>query len=179
MGGLKTFIPSKKLLVFFLGGSIKLKLANFCYIFNTPSRVIDVSPFLYPPKLLVCVFGGGVYKTETGKFLLHFQNSKSSNRCRSIYGTDKITVLTYFALTNLTSVNRNIGISSFLNVAPRCPKSNKYGISFCTPNLTKLTPTPINTVANQSAMYYRTAIYKVQNTTCYTQSSKIAASINF
>ena len=30
----------------------------------------------------------GGLKTETGKFLLHFQNSKSSNRCRSVYGTD-------------------------------------------------------------------------------------------
>ena len=27
-------------------------------------------------------------KTETGNFLLHFQNSKSRNRCRSIYGID-------------------------------------------------------------------------------------------
>ena len=43
--------------------------------------------FIPPPKLLVCVWGGGL-KTETGKFLLHFQNSKSSNRCRSVYGTD-------------------------------------------------------------------------------------------
>ena len=33
------------------------------------------------------VKGGGL-KTETGNVLLHFQNSKSSNRCRSIYGTD-------------------------------------------------------------------------------------------
>ena len=41
--------------------------------------------FLYPPKLIVCV--GGL-KTETGKFLLHFQNFKSSNRCQSIYDTD-------------------------------------------------------------------------------------------
>ena len=32
--------------------------------------------------------GGGGLKTETGNFLLHFQNSKSSNRCRSVYGTD-------------------------------------------------------------------------------------------
>ena len=31
---------------------------------------------------------GGGLKTETGKFLLHFQNSKSSNRCHSVYGTD-------------------------------------------------------------------------------------------
>ena len=30
----------------------------------------------------------GGSKTETGKFLLHFQNSKSCNRCRSIYGTN-------------------------------------------------------------------------------------------
>ena len=43
--------------------------------------------FLYPPppNFLLCV--GGL-KTETGKFLLHFENSKSSNRCRSVYGTD-------------------------------------------------------------------------------------------
>ena len=48
--------------------------------------------FIPPPeKLLVCVGGGGL-KTETGKFLLHFQNSKSSNRCRSVYGTDITTL---------------------------------------------------------------------------------------
>ena len=52
--------------------------------------------FLYPPqKLLVCV-GRGL-KTETGKFLLHFQNSKSSNRCRSVYGTNIMNyILKYF-----------------------------------------------------------------------------------
>ena len=44
--------------------------------------------FIPPQKLLVCV-GGGL-KIETGKFLLHFQNSKSSNRCRSVYGTNII-----------------------------------------------------------------------------------------
>ena len=45
--------------------------------------------FFIPPKIVsVCVFGGGGLKTETGKFLLHFQISKSSNRCRSVYGTD-------------------------------------------------------------------------------------------
>ena len=33
---------------------------------------------------------GGGLKTETGNFLLHFQNAKSSNRCRSIYSTDII-----------------------------------------------------------------------------------------
>ena len=43
--------------------------------------------FYTSQKLLVCVGGGGL-KIETGKFLLHFQNSKSSNRCQSIYGTD-------------------------------------------------------------------------------------------
>ena len=26
---------------------------------------------------------------KTGNFVTHFQNSKSSNRCRSVYGTDK------------------------------------------------------------------------------------------
>ena len=53
--------------------------------------------FFIPPKIVsVCVEGGGL-KTETGKFLLHFQNSKSSNRCRSVYGTDiiKVTVTSY------------------------------------------------------------------------------------
>ena len=30
-------------------------------------------------------------KPETGNFLRQFQNSKSSNRCRSVYGTDIIT----------------------------------------------------------------------------------------
>ena len=44
--------------------------------------------FIPPIKLLVCVFGGGGLKTETGKVLLHFQNSKSSNRWWSVYGTD-------------------------------------------------------------------------------------------
>ena len=34
-------------------------------------------------------------KTETGKFLLHFQNSKWSNRCQSVYGTDVITIFTF------------------------------------------------------------------------------------
>ena len=34
--------------------------------------------------------GGGHLKTETGNFLLHFQNSKLSNRCWSIYDTDII-----------------------------------------------------------------------------------------
>ena len=32
------------------------------------------------------IWGG--LKSETGKFLLHFQNSKLSNRCQSIYSTD-------------------------------------------------------------------------------------------
>ena len=37
-----------------------------------------------PPQIVgVCVWGG--LKTETGKFLLHFQNSKSSNRCWSVF----------------------------------------------------------------------------------------------
>ena len=40
-------------------------------------------------KLQLAILGGGL-KTETGNFLLHFQNSKSSNRCRSVYGTDII-----------------------------------------------------------------------------------------
>ena len=34
------------------------------------------------------VMGDGGLKTETGNFLPHFQNSKSSNRCRSVCGTD-------------------------------------------------------------------------------------------
>ena len=34
----------------------------------------------------MCLGGGS--KTATGKFLLHFQNSKWSNRCRSVYRTD-------------------------------------------------------------------------------------------
>ena len=40
-------------------------------------------------------FGGGEggLKTETNKFLLHFQNSKLSNRCWSIYGTNIITAV--------------------------------------------------------------------------------------
>ena len=48
-------------------------------------------------ELLVCVRGG--LKAETGKFLLHFQNSKSSNRCRSIYGTDIIKIMFLFGNT--------------------------------------------------------------------------------
>ena len=35
------------------------------------------------------VEGGGL-KTETDNFLRHFLNSKASNRCRSVYGTDII-----------------------------------------------------------------------------------------
>ena len=47
------------------------------------------STFFYtpPPKIFSACLGGGL-KTETDKFLLHFQNSKSSNRCWSVYGTD-------------------------------------------------------------------------------------------
>ena len=41
-------------------------------------------------EILTSVCVGGGLKTETGKFLLHFQNSKSSNRYRSVYGTDII-----------------------------------------------------------------------------------------
>ena len=43
--------------------------------------------FLYPPPGKIFSVWGGL-KTETGNFLLHFQNSKSSNRCRSVYGAD-------------------------------------------------------------------------------------------
>ena len=36
--------------------------------------------------------GVGGLKTETGNFLRHFQNSESSNRCRSVYGTEIIKI---------------------------------------------------------------------------------------
>ena len=45
------------------------------------------STFFYTPPNIFSVCVGGL-KTETGKFLLHFQNPKSGNRCRSVYGTD-------------------------------------------------------------------------------------------
>ena len=44
------------------------------------------------------MYGGGGLKTETGKCLLHFQNSKSSGRCRSVYSTDIIIVLCCFII---------------------------------------------------------------------------------
>ena len=44
----------------------------------------------------MCVGGGGL-KTETDNFLLVFQNFKSSNRCRSVYGTDIKMFLTKFS----------------------------------------------------------------------------------
>ena len=48
------------------------------------------STFFYtPPEKNFSVWGGGL-KSETGKFLLHFQNSKLSNRCQSVYSTDII-----------------------------------------------------------------------------------------
>ena len=43
--------------------------------------------YTHPPQFFFSVWGGGL-KTETGNSLLHFQNSKLSNRCWSIYSTD-------------------------------------------------------------------------------------------
>ena len=64
----------------------------------------SLKTFLYPPKI-VSVSGGGL-KTETGKFLLHFQNSKSSNRCRSVYGTD-ITI-NHFSLQHQNTFGKKV-----------------------------------------------------------------------
>ena len=47
------------------------------------------------------MFLKGGLKTETGKFLLHFQNSKSSNRCQSVYGTD---------ITSYTNVQSSVSL---------------------------------------------------------------------
>ena len=96
-GGSKNFfIPPEKLLV--CGGSknlfippqnCKTESAKFHEILTSVCVGRGLKTFLYPPKIVsVCVWGG--LKTETGKLLLHFQNSKSSNRCRSVYGTDII-----------------------------------------------------------------------------------------
>ena len=47
--------------------------------------------FLDPTATLKKIsVGGRGSKTETGNFLRHFQNSKSSNGCLSVYGTDLI-----------------------------------------------------------------------------------------
>ena len=73
LGGLKTFLYPP---------NIKTESGKFHEIL-TSVCVGGSNNFFIPPKLLV---GGS--KTETGKFLLHFQNSKSSYRCRSVYGTD-------------------------------------------------------------------------------------------
>ena len=48
-----------------------------------PYNQRDPAFFITCQIFSVCVWGGGL-KTETGKFLLHFQNSKSSNRCWSV-----------------------------------------------------------------------------------------------
>ena len=47
---------------------------------------------------------GGGLKTENGKFLLHFQNFKSSNRCRSVYGTDIIRHLRKVEVQNYRTI---------------------------------------------------------------------------
>ena len=82
MGGLKTFYT--------LPQNCKTESAKFHEIVTSVCVGGGLKTFLYPPKLLVCVFFEGGLKTETGKFLLHFQNSKSSKRSRSVYGTDII-----------------------------------------------------------------------------------------
>ena len=62
LGGLKTlFIPPQ---------NCRTESAKFHEIL-TSVCVGGLKTFLYPPKLLVCVFGEGL-KTETGKFLLYF-----------------------------------------------------------------------------------------------------------
>ena len=101
-GGLKKiFIPPKNVSVCLGEGGLK----TFLYPQNCKTEsgkfheiltsvCVGVSKnFLYPPQI-VSVWG--VLKTETGKFLLHFQNSKSSNRCRSVYGTDIINKVKLF-----------------------------------------------------------------------------------
>ena len=87
MGGLKLFYTPPKLLV--CVGGLKTESGKFHEIITSVWGGLKT---LYPPpeKLLVYVWGGGL-KTETGKFLLHFQNFKLNNGCRSVYGTDIIT----------------------------------------------------------------------------------------
>ena len=66
-------------------GGLKTESAKFHEILTSVCVWGGSKTFLYPPQI---VSVGGGLKTETGKFLLHFQSSKSSNRCRSVYGTD-------------------------------------------------------------------------------------------
>ena len=88
-GGLKTFYTPQNCKT--ESGKFHERLTSVC--------VGDLKTFYTPPKIVsVCV--GGL-KTETGKFLLHFQNSKLSNRRRSIYGTD-ITKRSSSARENMT-----------------------------------------------------------------------------
>ena len=71
---------------------------------NHFSYIIFIPPAPPPPTKFFSVGVGGL-KTETGNFLLHFQNSKSSNRCRSVYGTDiinKYTLFRYDVIMQLT-----------------------------------------------------------------------------
>ena len=90
-GGLKTETGKfhEILAVFFL---LHEHLQRKLTFFYTPLKTFSVcvgglKSFFIPPKIFSVCVGSGL-KTETGKFLLHFQNSKSSNRCRSVYGTD-------------------------------------------------------------------------------------------
>ena len=75
VGGLKTFLYSPQKIVSVCGGGLKTETGKLHEILT--SVCVGGLKTLYPrpPKIVsVCVWGG--LKIETGKFLLHFQNSQ-------------------------------------------------------------------------------------------------------
>ena len=75
--------------------------------------------FLYPQKN----FSGGGLKTETGNFLLHFQNSKSNNRCRSVYGTDLKKIFNY-VMHSRRGLGNEVWLICYAVLAANCRTKN-------------------------------------------------------